>query len=224
MSSGWKGRDKIDSVKDLDLMRSLHSRALPIVDMVQGTRSLGGMMFGRWAGPCVAALLLTGCVTDKVGTDYAATTPRIAQPLAGKSRVVLLASQKKGLLFQGTICDVTLDGAPMGELKIGTYIQIDVPAGRHQLGATQTMFAGETKTDIITQNGRVSYFLVQPSKRSKAVAAGAMVGGIAGALVTSAASSGSDNPGPVDFAPLDEVAARNAIEEFQLTQSGSQGG
>jgi len=181
-------------------------------------------MFGHWAGLCVTALLLSGCVTDKVGTDYAGTTQRFGQPPAGKSRVVLLAPQKKGLLFQGTVCDVTLDGVTVGPLKIGTYIHTDAPVGRHQLGATQTLFPAETKTDITTQAGRVHFFLVQPSQRSKAVAAGAMFGGVAGALVTSAASSGSDNPGPVDFVPLDEAAARNTIEELQLTDSENRGG
>jgi hypothetical protein len=77
----------------------------------------------------------------------------------------------------------------------------------------------ETKTDITTQTGRVYFFLVQSSQRSKALSAGAMVGGVAGALVASGASSGSDNRGPVDFVPLDEAAARNAIEELQLTDS-----
>lgn len=42
------------------------------------------------------------------------------------------------------------------------------------------------------------------------------MGGIAGALVTSAASSGSENPGPVHFVPLDEAAARTAIADLQL--------
>lgn len=176
-------------------------------------------MFGRWAGLCVAALLLSGCVTDTVGTDYAATPQRFGQPPAGKSRIVLLAAQKKGLLFQGTICDVTLDGAPAGALKIGTYIHIDAPAGRHQLGAAQTLFPVETKADITTQPGRVYFFIVQPSQRSKAIAAGVIVGGAVGGLITAGASSGSDNPGPVDFVPLDEAAARNAIEEMQLTDS-----
>jgi hypothetical protein len=176
-------------------------------------------MFERRAGLCVAALLLSGCVTDKVGTDHAATPRRIGPPPAGQSRVVLLAAQKKGLLFQGTVCDVTLDGATVGALKIGTYIHTDAPAGHHQLGAKQTLFPVETKTDITTQTGRVYFFLVQSSQRSKALSAGAMVGGVAGALVASGASSGSDNPGPVDFVPLDEAAARNAIEELQLTDS-----
>jgi hypothetical protein len=45
------------------------------------------------------------------------------------------------------------------------------------------------------------------------------VGGIAGALVTSGASSGSENPGPVDFVALDEAAARTAIAELQLVDA-----
>jgi hypothetical protein len=65
----------------------------------------------------------------------------------------------------------------------------------------------------------VYFFLVQSSQRAKAISAGAMVGGVAGALVASGASSGSDNPGPVDFVPLDDAAARHAIEELQLTDS-----
>ena len=182
------------------------------------------MMFRLWAGLCLTAVLLSGCATDKVVTDVAATMQRVGQPAAGKSRVVVLAAQKRGLLFQGTVCDVTLDGAPLGELKIGTYMHIDVPAVRHQLGATQTLFAGQTQTDVTTQAGRAYYFRVQPSQRSKAISAGAMVGGVAGALVTSAASSGSDNPGPVDFVPLDEAAARAMIEEFQLVDAEGRGG
>lgn len=176
-------------------------------------------MFGRWAGLCVTALLLSGCVTDTVGTDYAATAQRIGPPRAGQSRVVVVAEQKKGLLFQGTICEVKLDGATVGALKIGTYLYTDVPAGHHQLEATQTLFPGETKTDITTQAGRVYFYLVQPSQRSKGVSAGAMVGGIAGALVASAVSSGSDNPGPVDFVLLDEAAARTVLAERRLADS-----
>jgi hypothetical protein len=46
------------------------------------------MMCERWAGLCVAALLLSGCATDKVGTDYAATPQRIGPPPAGQCRPV----------------------------------------------------------------------------------------------------------------------------------------
>jgi hypothetical protein len=46
----------------------------------------------------------------------------------------------------------------------------------------------------------------------------AVLGGLAGALVTSAVTSGSDNPGPVDFFPQDETAARTTIADLQLAQ------
>ena len=42
------------------------------------------------------------------------------------------------------------------------------------------------------------------------------MGGLAGAVVGSVATAGSENPGPVDLLPLDEVAARTAIAELQL--------
>jgi hypothetical protein len=67
-------------------------------------------MIRRGAWICAALLLLSGCVTDKVGPDYAATPQRIGPPPTGRSRIVLLAAQKKGLLFQGTVCDVKLCG------------------------------------------------------------------------------------------------------------------
>ena len=104
----------------------------------------GGVMLGRWAGLCVIALQLTACVTDKVGTDFAVTAHRIGPPRARRSRIVVLAGQKTALVH-ATICDVKLDGAAVGPLKM--YLYVDRPAGRHQLGATQTLFPGETKTD-----------------------------------------------------------------------------
>jgi hypothetical protein len=45
-----------------------------------------------------------------------------------------------------------------------------------------------------------------------------VAGGLAGMLVASAATSGSDSPGPVDFLPLDEAAARVTIAELQLAE------
>jgi hypothetical protein len=37
-------------------------------------------------------------------------------------------------------------------------------------------------------------------------------------LVASAVTSGSDSPGPIDFFPLDEAAARTTIAELQLAE------
>ena len=43
-----------------------------------------------------------------------------------------------------------------------------------------------------------------------------MVAGLAGALVASAATAGSDNAGPAEFIPLDEPTARTTLAELQL--------
>ena len=47
-------------------------------------------------------------------------------------------------------CDVKLDGSPIGKVIVGTYAYADLPAGRHQLVATETLFPGETKHDFST--------------------------------------------------------------------------
>jgi hypothetical protein len=43
-------------------------------------------------------------------------------------------------------------------------------------------------------------------------------GRLAGALVTSVATSGSENPGPAELVPLDESTARAALAELQLAK------
>jgi hypothetical protein len=45
-----------------------------------------------------------------------------------------------------------------------------------------------------------------------------VAGGLAGTLVASAVTSGSENPGPVDFFPLDEPGARATFTELQLAE------
>jgi hypothetical protein len=41
-------------------------------------------------------------------------------------------------------------------------------------------------------------------------------GGIAGLLVASAITSNNSNPGPLDFLPLDDSAAKSMIAELRL--------
>ena len=44
------------------------------------------------------------------------------------------------------------------------------------------------------------------------------VGGLAGLAVGTAVTSGDSNPGPIDFVPLEEGAARRAIAELRLAE------
>lgn len=172
-----------------------------------------------WRGALLAgALLLSGCVSDRVGTDYAAIAQKVGPPKPGQSRIVVLQEKRSGLSMAFCACEVKLDGSPIGKVIVGTYLYADRPAGRHQLSASEVLFPGETKRDITTESGRTYFFLVRSSERHDAVTGVTMIGGLAGAVVASVATSGSDNPGPAVFFPLDEPAARTTLAELQLAE------
>jgi hypothetical protein len=166
----------------------------------------------------LSAVLLSGCVTDQAGTDYASVLQKIGPPKAGHSRVVVLQEKRKGLSMALCACDMKLDGEPIGKVIVGTYAYADRPAGQHQLTAAETLFPGETRRDFTTQSGRTYYFLIKSSERHDAVTGGVMIGGIVGLAAASVATSGSQNTGPADLFPLDEAAARTTLVELQLVQ------
>jgi hypothetical protein len=78
------------------------------------------------------------------------------------------------------------------------------------------MFPGESKRDFTTTPGRTYFFLVKSSARHDAVTGTTIVAGLAGAVVASAVTAGSDNTGPADLIPLDEPAARTTLADLQL--------
>ena len=175
-------------------------------------------MFWRGVALSVAAVLLSSCVTERTGFDYAATMQKVGPPRPGQSRIVLLSEKAKGLGLDAAACNVKIDAGSAGLLKPGTYLYVDRPAGRHEILATQVLFPGDTKRDISTESGRTYFFLARTSDRANTLTGMSMVGGLAGALVASAATSGSQNPGPIDFFPLDEATARTTIADLQLAE------
>jgi len=50
------------------------------------------------------------------------------------------------------------------------------------------------------------------------VTGGTLVGGLAGAVAVSIATSGNENPGPAELLPLDESTAKTTLAELQLAQ------
>ena len=54
--------------------------------------------------------------------------------------------------------------------------------------------------------------------RMTAVTGGAVLGGLAGVVVTSVATPGDENPRPAELLPLDETVARTTLAELQLAQ------
>ena len=175
-------------------------------------------MFGRGVILVAAAMLVAGCVSDGVGTNYAAISQKMGPPKPGHSRIVVLQAKRKGLSMALCACDVGLDGSPIGKVTVGTYAYADRPAGRHQLVASEILFPGETKRDFSTKPGRTYFFLVTSSSRHDSVTGGAILGGLAGVLVTSVATAGNDNGGPAELIPLDKSTARTTLAELQLAQ------
>jgi hypothetical protein len=174
------------------------------------------MMFWRGVLLSIVAACLSGCASQRSGFDYAGVMQKAGPPRPGQTRIVVLEEKASGLT--ATVCNVKVDGGPMGQLKPGTYVYADRPAGRHQLWASENLFPGESKRDITTEPGRTYFFLARTSDRHNAVMGMTMAGGLAGMLVGSAVTSGSESAGPIDFVPLDEAAARTSIAELQLAE------
>jgi hypothetical protein len=78
------------------------------------------------------------------------------------------------------------------------------------------MFPGVSQYDITAASGRTYFFLARPSARAKTLDGMSAVGGVAGLLVASAITSNDANPGPLDFLPLDDGAARPMIAQLKL--------
>lgn len=175
-------------------------------------------MIGRCAALLAGVLMLSGCVSDGVGTDYAAISQKFGPPKPGFSRIIVLQEQRKGLSMAICACDVKLDGEPIGKVAVGTYAFADRPAGRHQLVASEVMFPGDTVHTFATEPGRTYYFLVRSSERHNSVMGVSVVGGLVGGFIASAATANSDNPGPADFLALEEPTARATLAELQLVQ------
>src|ERR1700737_176546 len=107
-------------------------------------------MFWRGVIISIVAVLLSGCVSDRAGTDYAAIAQKVGPPKPGQSRIVVLQEKRDGLSMALCACDLKLDGSPIGKVTVGTYVYADRPAGRHQLSASETLFPGETNRDFTT--------------------------------------------------------------------------
>jgi len=173
-------------------------------------------MVWRGVGLLMAAVLLSGCVTtERTGVDYAGMMQRLGPPRAGQARIVVLREKAFGDIIDAG-WNIQLDEAPMSSLKKGTNIYADRPAGLRQLTATEAAFPGVTRRDVTAESGRTYFFVARVSERKSAIIASAAGVGLLDMAVSSAITAGYSNPGPLDFVPLDEAAARTTIVELRL--------
>jgi hypothetical protein len=175
-------------------------------------------MLGRVVAFVIVAFVISGCVTERDGTDFAALAQKVGPPKAGQARIVVFREKGYGGLADAG-WDVKLDGEPMSELKTGTYVYADRSAGGHKLTSTMALFPGETQYEITVTAGRTYYFLVRPSARANTLNAMSAAGGMSGLIVGAVVTSGNDNQGPLDFFPLPEPDARTMMADIPLAQT-----
>jgi hypothetical protein len=177
-----------------------------------------------WRGIAVAiiACALSGCAdTVREGLDYGALSQKVGPPKTGQARIVVFREKGyAGIADPGW--DVKLDGTPLSDLKTGTYIYLDRPAGHHDLSSTAALFPGETHKDITAAAGRTYFFLAKPSDRAQKLNTMAAAGGLTGLVIGSALTSGDKNPGPLEFFPIEEGAATTMMADLRLATPPAQ--
>jgi Protein of unknown function (DUF2846) len=173
-------------------------------------------MFGRGVALVLGALLLCSCqTTERHGLDYAAMTQKIGPPKAGQAHIVMLREKTFSIVDADSRFE--LDGEPVRGLKTGTYVYADRPAGQHRFTASEGGFPGTTEIDIAVQSGRTYFYVVRMSDRKAAIVANGG-NGVLGLVLSTALTAGYKNPGPLDFLPLEEAAARTAIAELRSAE------
>lgn len=171
-------------------------------------------MYWRMGATLVVMATVSGCVTERSGADFSSMVQKVGPPKAGHARIVLLREKGyAGIADQGW--DVKLDGGPLPELKTGTYLYTDRPAGPHKLTATMSLLQGTSQADIAAESGRTYFFLARPSEKAKTLGAMSASAGLAGLVIGAAITSNNENPGPLDFFPLDESSARTMIADLR---------
>lgn len=165
----------------------------------------------------LAVTVVTGCAAPaRTGATLDALTKNIGTPKAGHARVFVLRDKAfAGIIDAGW--NVHLDGQTMGDLKTGTFVYLDRPAGRHQLTfARGGDLAHVSRLDFDVAGGRSYYFRIELNDKGRMVAAGSSMGGVLPLLVTSAVAAAADDRGLFDFIPLDSATATQAMAELRL--------
>src|SRR5215831_2809260 len=175
-------------------------------------------MLGRVVSFLMVAFVISGRATERDGTDLAALTQKVGPPKAGQARIVVFREKGYGGLADAG-WEVKLDGEPMSELKTGTYVYADRPAGRYKLSSIMALFPGETQYEITVAAGRTYYFLVKLSARANTLNAMSAAGGMSGLIIGAVITSGNDNQGALDFFPLPETDARTMMADIPLAQT-----
>jgi hypothetical protein len=171
----------------------------------------------RWGSLfCALAFVVVfvGCAPTRTGPTLDAIPP--LKP--GLARVFLVRDKAFGGMFDAG-WQAYLDETPMGDLKTGTFVYVDRPAGPHRLYfAEPGALARASQQEISLLAGRSYYFRLHLNEKGEYINRNAATGGLAGGLIASAISAAADERGLFDFTPLDEGTARMVMADLHLAQ------
>jgi hypothetical protein len=167
----------------------------------------------------VALTIAVGCAgPTRTGATFDTLTQTIKAPKAGNARVVVLRDKAfPGLFDIGW--QVRLDGAPVGDLKTGTFVYRDRPAGSHKLTFERPgdLFR-ESHQEFAVASGRTYFFRLEMNEKGRLVMAASSQAGLAGLFISSAMSAAADERGLFDFTPLENAAASEALADLRLAE------
>jgi hypothetical protein len=146
-----------------------------------------------------------------------ATFDSLAKNPSGQSRIAVVRGKGFTDIFDSG-WEVRLDGNPMGDLKTGTFVYRDRPAGRHLLSFQRLGdLSRASQLEVTTAPGRTYVYRLDLNEKGRMITASTTVLGLTGMFVASAVSDAQDDRGLFDFVLLDDVNAREALAEVRLS-------
>jgi hypothetical protein len=162
-----------------------------------------------------AALTLAGCAAPvRTGPTF----DTIRAPAARQARIIVFRD-KAGADMVDAGWQAQLDGAVLGDLKTGTFVYRNVPAGTHKLTfARGGDMARESTRDLVAASGHTYVFRLELNEKGRLVMAANMQAGVLPMLVAAAASHAADERGLFDFTLLEGPAAAEALADLHLAE------
>ena len=111
-------------------------------------------MFRCGVALLAAATLLSGCMTQGAGSEYAAVVQKIGPPKPGQSRVVVLQEKRQGLSVSVCACDMKL--APASGIALTSRIDPRLNELRGPLSQTVYRVIQEGLTNALRHAGASS--------------------------------------------------------------------
>ena len=172
-----------------------------------------------WRGSLVlaAVAVMAGCAgPTRTGATLDAVNKTAGAPKAGHARIVVMRPKAFGGIFD-TGWEVRLDDSPMGDLKTGTFVYRDRPAGRHELSFLRPGdLARSSRQEIVAVPGRTQFYRLELNEKGRMIAGAQAAAGLTGWFLASAVSDISDERGLFDFVPVDDPIGREEIAGLRL--------